>query len=107
MPLDHPAHARDLLRVFQPLDPHHLDVDPAGKITGLIENVSDTARHPGAEIAPGGAEHHDAAARHVLAAMVSDRFHHRIGAAIAHREALARHAADVGFAAGRAVEPDV
>src|SRR6185437_3559844 len=92
---------------LQALDAYHLYVDPAGEVPRLIENVGDPARHAGAEIASGRAEHHHAAAGHVLAAMIADCLHHGIGAAVAHREALARHAADVGFAARRAVEPDV
>ena len=39
--------------------------------------------------------------------MVADAFDHRDGAGVAHREALADHAADERFAAGRAVQDHV
>ena len=56
---------------------------------------------------PGRPEHDHAAAGHVLAAVIAHALDHRVDAAVAHAEALARHAADVGLAAGRAVERDV
>ena len=62
---------------------------------------------PAAKLRPVRPEHDDAAAGHVLAAVVAHRLHHRVHAAVAHAEALAGHAADVGLAAGRAVEGDV
>ena len=39
--------------------------------------------------------------------MIADAFHHGSHAAVAHAEALAGHAADVGFAGGRAVKGDI
>src|SRR6185437_13282502 len=107
MALYHPAHARDFLRVLQLLDRHHLRVDLAREVPRLVEHVGDAARHAGAEVAAGGAEHQHVAAGHVLAAVIADRLDDRIGAAVAHGEPLARHAADVGLAARRAVQPDV
>ena len=62
---------------------------------------------PAREVAPGAAEHDDAAAGHVLAAVVAHALDDGVDAAVAHAEALAGHAADVGLAAGRAVERDV
>src|SRR5262249_59477367 len=59
------------------------------------------------EVAPGAPEHDDAAARHVLAAVVADAFDDGVRAAVAHREALARDALEVGLARGGAVEHDV
>src|SRR6185437_7083512 len=47
------------------------------------------------------------APRHVLAAVVADRLDDRLQSAVAHAEALARHAADVRLPGGRAVEGDV
>ena len=38
----------------------------------LVEDVRDPAAHPGGEVAPGRPEHDDAAAGHVLAAVVAD-----------------------------------
>ena len=47
------------------------------------------------------------AAGHVLAAVIADTLDDRGGAAVADGEALARDAANEGFAAGRAVERHV
>ena len=93
--------------VFELLDGHHLLVHAAGEIARFVEHVGDAAGHARGEIAPGRAEHDHAAAGHVLAAVIAHRLDDRIGAAVAHAEALARHAADVGLAARRAVEGDV
>ena len=62
---------------------------------------------PGAEVAPGRAEHDDAAAGHVLAAVVADALDDRSGAGVAHAEPLADDAAQEDLAAGRAVGDDV
>src|SRR5207244_8360470 len=71
------------------------------------EDASDAARHAGSEITAGRAEYDAAAACHVLTAVIADRLHHRMHAAVAHAETLACHAANIGFAAGRSVEGDV
>ena len=62
---------------------------------------------PAAKLRPGRPEHDDAAAGHVLAAVIADAFDDRRRAAVAHGEALARDAAEERLAAGRAVERDV
>ena len=62
---------------------------------------------PAREVAPGRAEHDDAPAGHVLAAVVADALDDRGRAGVAHAEALADDAAEVRLAAGRAVERDV
>ena len=54
---------------------------------------------PAREIAARRAEHDDAAAGHVFAAVIADGFDDRVHAAVAHREAFAGHAADVDLAA--------
>ena len=72
-----------------------------------VEHVGDPAAHPGGEVAPGRAEDDDAAAGHVLAAVVADPLDHRVGAGVPHREALAGEAAEEGAPAGRPVEDGV
>ena len=62
---------------------------------------------PAAKLRPGGADHHHDAAGHVFAAVVAGAFDHRDGAGIAHREALARDAAEIAFALDRAVQHGV
>src|SRR5690606_37304660 len=54
-----------------------------------------------------GAKDDHAAASHVFAAVVADAQDNGADAAVADTEALAGHAADVGFAARCAVESDV
>ena len=73
----------------------------------LVEHVRDAARHAGREVAAGRPEHHHPAAGHVLAAVIADALDHRVHAGVAHAEPLAREAADVRLAGGRAVERDV
>ena len=62
---------------------------------------------PAPKLRPVVAEHDDAAAGHVLAAVVADALDHRGGARVAHAEALADDAAEEDLAAGRAVGDDV
>ena len=72
-----------------------------------VEHVGDAAAHAGSEVAAGRAEHDDAPAGHVLAAVIADAFDDRQGAAVAHGEPLAGEPAEVRLAARRAVERDV
>ena len=62
---------------------------------------------PAAKLRPVSPMHHDDAAGHVFAAMVADALDDGDGAGIAHREALARDAAEIAFALDRAVEHGV
>ena len=82
----------------------HREVAALGEAAVLVEHIGDAARHAGGEVAPGLAEHDDEAAGHVFAAVVAGAFDHRDGAGIAHREALARDAAEIGLAGDRAVQ---
>ena len=72
-----------------------------------VVDVGDAARHAGGEVAAGVAEHDDHAAGHVFAAMVAGAFDHRDRAGVAHREALAGDALEIGLAGDRAVEHGV
>ena len=69
----------------------------------LVEHVGDAARHARREVAAGLAEHDDEAAGHVFAAVIARALDHRDGAGVAHGEALARDAAEIGLARDRAV----
>ena len=62
---------------------------------------------PAAKLRPVVPEHHHRAAGHVLAAVVAHALDHRVGAGVAHREALAGHAAEIRLAGDRAVQHDV
>ncbi len=87
------------------LDHRHVAAGFEGAV--LVDHVGDAARHAGGEIAPGHAQHHHDAAGHVFAAMVAGAFDHGDGAGIAHGETLARDAAEIAFALGRAVQHGV
>src|SRR5207302_1097859 len=82
----------------------HLLVATLTEATGNVEHVRDPPAHPRREIASGLAKHDDAAAGHVLAAVIADAFHDGDRAAVPDSEALARHAADERVAARRAVK---
>jgi hypothetical protein len=79
----------------------------AAKRAVLVIDIGDAARHAGGEVAPGLAQHDDDAAGHVFAAMIAGAFDHRDGARVAHGEALAGDAAEIGLAGDRAVEHGV
>src|SRR5690606_16455813 len=70
----------------------------------FVEHVGDAAAHAGGEIAPGVAEHHHAAAGHVLAAVIADALDDGGDAGVAHAEALAGHAGEVHLAGDRTVQ---
>ena len=89
------------------LEVHHLAIAAPLEPAVRVEHVRHAAAHAGGEVAAGPAEDHHAAAGHVLAAVVAHAFDDHGRAAVAHAETLARHAADVAFAAGRAVERHV
>ena len=59
---------------------------------------------PAAKLRPVSPIDDDDAAGHVLAAVVARALDHRDGAGVAHREALARDAAEVALARDRAVQ---
>src|SRR5438874_870745 len=107
MAANHALYYLDLVGILQLEELDHLQVAVPMKIAGLIEHIGDAARHTRGEVPSRGAKHHHAPARHVLAAMIADRLDYGVDAAVAHTEALARHAADVRLAAGSPIEGDV
>src|SRR5437764_1784384 len=72
-----------------------------------VEHVRDAAAHARREVAASRTEDDDAAAGHVLAAVVADTLDHRVHARVADAEALARQPAEERAAAGGAVEHGV
>ncbi len=74
----------------------HAHVAALGELAVLVEHVGDAAAHARREVASGRAEHDDAPAGHVLAAVVADALDDRPGAGVANREALAGEAAEEG-----------
>ena len=78
----------------------------AKRLVGIVD-VGHAARHAGRKVAPGLAQHDDHAAGHVFAAMVAAAFDDRDSARVAHGEALARDAFEIGLARNGAVEDRV
>src|SRR4029079_3216286 len=101
--LDQGAQDRDVA-VLERVEADELHVAAALAAAVLVEAVRDAAAHPGGEVAPGAAEHDDAAAGHVLAAVVADALDDCVRARVAHAEALARKSAEERAALGGAVE---
>src|SRR5262249_29606849 len=87
------------------LDHAHVAVQQE-RVVG-IEHVSDAAAHAGSEVATRGAEDHNSAARHVLAAMVADAFDYGVGPAVADSETFGGPPAEEGFAASRTIKRDI
>src|SRR3990172_3779921 len=92
-----------------PAPPRPAGLRGAGRREGPVgvEHVGDPAAHAGREVPARRAEHDDAAAGHVLAAMVADTLDDGVRPGVANREALAGKAAEERPAAGRAVEDGV
>src|SRR5262245_63226949 len=65
--LDQRAQLLGFLRILDASDFDHLHVDALGRLAVVIQQVGDAARHAGREVAARGAQHHDAATRHVFA----------------------------------------
>ena len=97
----------DVLFVRHRLELDHGEVAPRFECAVIVDHIGDAARHARREIASSAAEHHHDAARHVFAAMVAGALDHRKGARVAHREALAGHAAEIALAFDGAVENSI
>src|SRR5258706_985012 len=85
------------------LELDHRHVAALREVALFVEHVGDAAGHSRGEVASRLAEDHDGSAGHVLAAVIAHALDDGGGAGIAHAEALAGHAAEVRFAADRAV----
>src|ERR1700722_9014480 len=86
----------------------------AGVVAGMrgegsifVEDLGQPTRHARAKVLTGGTQHDYQTARHVLAAMVSNTFHHRQGPGVAHGKALARAPGSKKRAAGCTIKRDI
>ena len=85
----------------------HLDhrrIAQRGEPRRGIVDIGDAAGHAGREVAPGVAQYHHHAAGHVLAAVVAGALDDADRARIAHGEAFAGDAFEIGFSGDGAVE---
>ena len=92
------------VRVLERVEADELGVAARREGTVAVDHVGNPAAHPRREVAAGWAEHNDRAARHVFAAVVADTLHHCGCTGVAHREALAREAAEERLAGRCPVE---
>jgi hypothetical protein len=69
--LNHLPHLFDLVRVFEFLQPNHLEVAAVGEIARLIEYIGDAAGHAGSKITPRRPQNDNAPAGHIFAAVVA------------------------------------
>ena len=90
-----------------PFDIDHRRVAALFEIADFIQHIGDAARHAGGEIAADLAQHDDAAAGHVFAAMIADAFDDGGNAGIAHGEAFTGDATEITFAGNGAVQHGV
>src|SRR5581483_8951982 len=93
--------------LFHAVERDRFLVAVTGKRAVFVENVRDTARHTRGKITTRLPEHDNTATGHVLTSVISDAFNHCPYAAVAHSEALSRHAANVSLTTGGAIESDV
>src|SRR5204862_546488 len=101
------AHQISLSEIEQWDEIDHPGVALLRQLIELVEDEHETTAHPRREISTGAPEHDDVATSHVLTTVIPDPFDHRVGTAISHREALASHAGEVGFARRRTVQHGV
>src|SRR6185312_279398 len=78
-----------------------------GKVSLVINHVSNAAAHAGSEIASAGAEHNNESVGHVFATVVANAFNDRGGSGVADRETLTSHTVEKCFATGCAIKSDV
>src|SRR5690348_4634621 len=125
VPLDHPPQQANVVFVqrigefdrligidrtvlaLERLELDHRGIAARLEVAAFVEHVGDAAAHAGGEIGARVAEHGDDAAGHVFAAMRAGAFDNRHRARVAHSEAFAGDAAEIAFAADRAVKHGV
>ena len=83
---------------------HHVQITAYFKITGLIEDVSDTPGHPGGKITTGTANDNDPATGHVFTTMISDSFHYSHCTAVSYGKTFSGDAAEIGLASGGTIQ---
>src|SRR5579875_144261 len=102
----HP-HLTALARIVQWFELDHSHVAAALEVACRIQHVRYTAAHSSREVASGATQDDHHASRHVLASVVAHSLDDRDRATVAHGKAFSRNAAEIGFAAGCAVQSDV
>src|SRR5579883_2707993 len=104
MPRDNRVQGIDLSRIFEPLRLDQFAVAAPWEVSLEIQHIGHASGHTSAKVRPGFAEHNDDTAGHVFAGVRANALNHSQGAAVAHRETLARASSREELPAGRAVE---
>src|SRR3989449_6220072 len=107
MPREQFADQFDIVRLLERFEIHELEIAAPSESTVAVQDERHPAAHARRKVPARLAKHDDAPARHVLAAVITNPLDHRKGTAIANRETLSGHPADVSFAARRAVQSHV
>ena len=107
MPRDEIPDEVFFMRIFECFQIDHLKIAALRKVSFFVDDVCNTAAHPGGKISSRAAEDHDPTSGHVLAAVIAHAFNHSDRAAISHREPLAGDTSDKRFTGRRAIERDV
>src|SRR5687768_16876925 len=89
MTLEQVTHQRDLFWILEALEVDHVDIAVQRERSVGVEDIGDASAHAGREVSSSGAEHDDAPAGHVLAAVIADALDDRVRTAVANREPLA------------------
>jgi len=77
------------------------------KVKVLVEDVSDSAAHASGEIPSARSQHEHHSFGHVLAAMITDAFHHGGCSGVANRKSFSGDSVEKGFSTGCAIERNV
>src|SRR5208337_1085491 len=94
MPHDQRVQLLELVLVDDRPQLDHAGIAARSERTIFVKYVCHSPAHAGREVTAGLAEHHDQAARHVLASMVADALDDRVRAAVAYGEPFAGNAAE-------------
>ncbi len=105
MPLDQALHQGDILRIRDRLQVDSRTVAARrSKQTAFIPYVGDAACHACGKVPTRAAEYDDGSLCHILAAVIPDPLDNGRGSGVSDRKSLARNAAEIGLASGRAVK---
>ena len=107
MALDKAFELQNLFFILELAKQNHFPIAAGGKIALQVKHVGSATGHASSEIPARLAENYHPTTGHVLATMVSDSLYHRVDTGIAHAEPLPGDPANIGLAAGSAVEGNI
>jgi hypothetical protein len=105
--LDQTAQESNLMRVLNAAKLDHLLVDLALEVLVDVENVGNTTRHTGGEVATSAAEAENTTTSHVLATVVAHTLNDGGDTRVTHSETLSGNTTEETSTSGSAVQADV